>query len=65
VNLQQNPYNTYHHTFSMLPHYLVKFDRSVVVSAVLPLAGFRDVGRNQRLVRKWTGVDLEDPVVMS
>jgi len=24
VNLQQNPYNTSHHNFSMLPHYLVK-----------------------------------------
>jgi len=24
VNFQQNPYNTYHHTFSMLLHYLVK-----------------------------------------
>jgi len=25
VNFQQNPYNTYHHTFSVLPHYLAKF----------------------------------------
>ena len=24
VNFQQNPYNTFHHTFSMLAHYLAK-----------------------------------------
>jgi len=24
VNFQRNPYNTSHHTFSMLPHYLWK-----------------------------------------
>jgi len=28
VNFQQNPYNTSHHTFSMLPHYLAKFRSS-------------------------------------
>jgi len=26
VNFQQNPYNTSHHTFSMLPHYLAKLE---------------------------------------
>jgi len=28
VNFQQNPYNTFHHTFSMLPHYPAKFRSS-------------------------------------
>jgi len=28
VNFQQNPYNTYYHTFGMLPHYLAKFRSS-------------------------------------
>jgi len=30
VNLQRNPCNTYHHTFSMSPHYLVKVRSSNV-----------------------------------
>jgi len=28
VNFQQNPYNTSHYTFSMLPHYLAKLKNS-------------------------------------
>ena len=42
LNFQQNPYNTSHHTFSVLPHYLAKVKMQILAN--LSLYDFHSTG---------------------